>query len=233
MELSLQSIFSPGAMVGHASYGLLILSMLMTRIVWLRVFAIGSGLVGLTYNVFWIFDPVGMFWESTFVLTNVGQILLIAYRNKITRFTAEERAFYETAVPDLDPSQVRQLLRLGRWIDGTPGAELTREGVVVPDLVFLVSGHVDIEVGGHVVGRCGPGNFIGEISVSSGGPASATAVVREPVRYLAFDAVTLRQLLDKGSDIGRAVESAFRHGLREKLIRTNAAMAAMHGATVS
>ena len=229
----MESILSPGAMVGHLSYGLLIVSMLMTRIVWLRVFAIASGLFGLTYDVFWLFDPVGVFWEGTFVLTNVGQIVLIAYRNRVARFTAEERAFYEMAVPELEPTQARRLIGLGRWRDGVPGAVLTRSGEPVPELVFLIAGQVDIEVDGHVVGECTAGAFLGEISVSTGGPASATAIAREPARYLAFDSAVVRRELDHGTDIGRALEGAFRHGLREKLVRTNETMAALQRTAVS
>ena len=184
---------SPGAMVGHVSYGLLILSMLMTRIVWLRLLAVASGLVGLSYDIFWLFDPVGVFWESCFVLTNICQIAVIAYRNRMERFTQDERAFYEIAVPDLEPSEVRRLLRLGRWVDAVPEAVVTRQGEPVPDLIFVTSGLVDIAVDGHRVGSCGPGTFIGEISVSTGGPATATSTISVPTRYLAFDAVTLRR----------------------------------------
>ncbi len=233
MSLTIESILSPGAMVGHLSYGLLILSMLMTRMVWLRAFAIASGVVGLTYDVFWLFDPVGVFWESMFVLTNIGQIVILAYRNRVARFTAEERAFCEMAVPELEPVQARRLIRLGRWLDGGPGTVLARSGEAVRDLVFLVSGAVDIEVDGHVVAECTAGAFIGEISVSTGGPASATAMVREPARYLAFDSAVVRHEFDRGTDIGRALEAAFRHGLREKLVRTNETMAALQRAAVS
>jgi CRP-like cAMP-binding protein len=233
VSLTFESILSPGAMVGHLSYGLLIVSMLMTRIVWLRVFAIGSGVVGLTYDVFWLFDPVGVFWESAFVLTNLAQIALLAYRNRLARFTAEERAFYEIAVPELEPTQARRLIGLGRWRDCEPGGVLTRSGEAVADLVFLTEGAVDIEVDGHVVAECSAGSFVGEISVSTGGPASATATVREKVRCLAFDGAVVRREFDRGTDVGRALEAAFRQGLREKLVRTNETMAALQRAAVS
>lgn len=227
MELTLDSALSPGAMVGHVSYGLLILSMLMTRMAWLRLFAIASGLVGLTYDAFWLLDPVGLFWESAFVLTNVGQLAILTYRNRTATFTADERAFFELAVPELEPSEVRRLLAHGRWVDAAPGTIVTRENEPVDDLVFLVAGRVEVKVGDHVVGGCEPGHFIGEISVSTGGPASATAIVAEPSRYLAFESGPMRALLDKGGADGRAMEAAFRHGLREKLIRTNEAMVAL------
>jgi hypothetical protein len=56
-------------------------------------------------------------------------------------------------------------------------------------------------------------------------PASATATVRTPARYLGFDRTFVVQTLDKHGEIGTALELAFRHGLRDKLLRTNTAMA--------
>ena len=42
MELSFESAFSTGGLVGHLAYLLLILSIIMRNIVWLRVFMIVS-----------------------------------------------------------------------------------------------------------------------------------------------------------------------------------------------
>jgi hypothetical protein len=226
VHLTLESAFSTGALVGHAGYVLLILSMLMTRMTWLRILAIGAGLLQAAYYILWLHDPVGTFWESLFVLTNAGQLGIAAYRNSMARFSPDERAFYEIAVPTLEPAAARRLLKLGRWVDAPAGTMLATAGEPVPDLAFIVSGDIEIKVGSQVVGHCGPGSFVGEISVSSGGPATASAVAVSPVRYLAFEREFLRRLLDKSDEIGRAVEQAFRAGLREKLVRANETMAA-------
>jgi hypothetical protein len=225
MHLDLDSAFSTGALVGHAGYILLILSMLMTKMLWLRIIAIGAGILQALYYGIWLSDPVGTFWETMFTLTNVGQLAFIAYRNRMANFTADERAFYEIAVPTLEPADAHRLIRAGQWLTAEPGTILTREDEIAPTLAFIVSGDVDIEVAGRRVGHCGPGSFVGEISVSTGSPASATAVVRVPTRYLAFDRAYVATAIDKRGEIGQALELAFRHGLRDKLLRTNTAMA--------
>jgi CRP-like cAMP-binding protein len=148
------------------------------------------------------------------------------YANSMARFTPDERAFYDMAVPGLDPADARRLIKSGRWATAEPGMALAKEGEVVPDLAFIASGEVAITVSGQTVGECGPGSFVGEISFTTGGPATATAVARSPVRYLAFRRDLLTKLVHGNSEIGRAMELAFRHGLREKLVRTNQAMAA-------
>ncbi len=224
MNIDLGSTLSNGALVGHAGYVFLILSMLMTRMLWLRALAIASGILQALYYGIWLHDPVGTFWETIFVLTNAGQIAYIAYRNRMARFSPEERAFYEIAVPTLEPAEAHSLIRAGHWRNVEPGTVLTREGEPAPELAFVVSGEVDVTVAGTKVGECGPGSFVGEISVSTDSAASATAAARTAVHCLAFDRSFVMATLEKRGEIGRALELAFRHGLRDKLLRTNAAM---------
>jgi len=73
MELTLESAFSTGGMVGNASYILLIASMLMRDMFWLRLLAIFSGIVGVCHDAIWLTDPVSTFWESLFTLINLVQ----------------------------------------------------------------------------------------------------------------------------------------------------------------
>src|SRR5258708_6886642 len=226
MHFSLAEALAPQGLLLHAGYLLLITSMLMTRLAWLRALAIGSGVLEGTYY-FAIDDVNSLFWEVMFVLTNVGQLAILAYNNRMARFTPDELAFYEIVVPTLEPSQARRLIKAGRWVDAPAGTVLSREGEVVPDLVFLVAGEVNIKVGEQTVGHCGAGSFVGEISASTGGPATATSMAKTAIRYLAFERVSLMKMLRTSAEIGQAVELAFRHGLRDKLIRTNQAMAAI------
>src|SRR6266704_2844784 len=85
---------------------------------------------GAAYSFFWLSDPVGTFWEVTFTLVNIGQITLMTFRNRSTRFNVDEQAFYTQIVPSLEPYQVRRLLRIGLWLDAEPGTQLTYQGEV-------------------------------------------------------------------------------------------------------
>lgn len=72
MELTLESALSLGGLLGNLSYILLIASMSMRNMLWLRGLVILSGLTGVSYDFFWLHDPVGTFWESGFTLINFG-----------------------------------------------------------------------------------------------------------------------------------------------------------------
>jgi hypothetical protein len=221
--MSIDPEFAIRLLVGNLSYLLLIISMTMTRIVPLRMVAIGSGVSGASYDFFWLADPVGSVWEIIFTFVNIIQVTLIAYRSAVTRFTNDELAFNRAIVPDLSPVQARHLLRTGSWFDADPGRELIRQGSAASHLIFLRFGQADIYVDGKLVGICQPGSLIGEISISTAGLASATVMATTPVHYLALERTALHRAMKADSAIARAIERGIRQSLQEKLVRMNEA----------
>src|SRR3977135_190167 len=173
--MNVESLFLSQLLVGNLTYVLLIVSMLMTRMIWLRIFAIGAGIVGATYTWFWLHDPISTAWEVMFTLVNIVQIALACYRNATTIFTSEEQAFYDFVVPALEPYQVRRLLRVGEWHDAAPGTQLIEQGSVVSHLIFISSGKVDILYHGTALSSCGAGQLVGEISAVGTEMVPATA----------------------------------------------------------
>jgi CRP-like cAMP-binding protein len=133
--------------------------------------------------------------------------------------------FRDRVVPTLSPGQVRRLLDAGRWREVMAGATLTRAGERVTELGFIARGQVDIIVDGRKVAECGAGTLVGEIGMSTGKPATATAVCATPVRYLSFEAPRLYRLLDAHVDLQDAVELAIERSLSDKLHRSNVAAA--------
>jgi hypothetical protein len=207
--------------VGDLEYVLLIISMLMTRMLMLRIIAVSSGVAGATYSFVWLSDPIGTFWEVLFTLVNLGQITLITYRNASARFNDDEQAFYAQVVPTLEPFQVHRLLRIGIWLDAEAGTELTQQGELVPHLIFVKSGQASIFVDRKLVGCCAQGSLIGEISIRTGEPATATAVVKEAMRYLALERKALNKLMKADSEIAHAIDVGNRKNLESKLLRMN------------
>lgn len=217
MELTLDSAFSTGGLVGHLSYILLIISMLMRRLGPLRVFVILSALVAILYDSVWLKDPIGLFWESLLVLVNIAQLSLAWRANRRARFSAEERPFVEARFPDLTNGEARRLLDRGLWVSGEAGAVLTVEGEPVSHLIYLASGEAEISYRGKVFTRCGSGNFIGEMSVREKGPASADATLTQPSRYWMISGRAVRRLWRDEPAIARGLEKGFSLDWRDKL----------------
>lgn len=207
--------------VGNVSYLLLTVSMLMTRMLMLRIVAIGSGISGGIYDYFWLNDPVGTFWEAAFTSVNLAQIMRIVYENVSVRLNHEERDFHTQFLSSLAPYQVRRVLRTGLWLNAEAGVPITRQGEIISHLIFLKSGKCDVLVDDISVGQCNAGSMIGEISFRSGEGATATVLAAEPVRYLALERNGLQKLVKADPEISHAIEDVSTHSLEYKLARMN------------
>jgi CRP-like cAMP-binding protein len=210
-------------LVGNLGYVLLVVSMMMTRMLLLRVFAIASGIVGGAYMWLWLSDPVGTVWECTFAMAAAFQIALASYRNRAAVLSADEQALQAELMLDFEPRHVRAIRSVGSWQEGQHGSELIRQGEPAKSLIVLRSGSVSVLVNGQHVGSCGPGSLIGEIGFARATLAIATVVADGPVRYLALDCDGLRRLMKSDSEISDGVNSLCRSALEKRLILMNQA----------
>ena len=225
MQFSLPDVFGFEGVVRSISYFLLVIAMGMPNLFLLRIVAIASGVVALGLALFVTHDWVVSFWQGFFILMNAGQLFVTRSRKFGRALNEEEQLFRAKAVPQLSPGQTRKLLTAGRWHDAEVGAALTRQNVSVTNLFFIARGEVDILVDGVSIATCGPGNLIGEIGISTGELATATAVCATPVRYLEFTPERLSRVLEGHTDLLAAVELAIQRSIREKLQTANAVVA--------
>jgi hypothetical protein len=221
LELTFESAFSVGGLVGHLAYILLVASMLMRTLIALRLLVIASALIAIAYSAIWLNDPVSSFWETLLVIVNTAQIAREWLRNRKALFSEEEQKFVSERLSSLSRGEARHVLNMGVWADGAPGTVLTTQGKPVKHLVYLLAGAVDIEFDAAKVGACLPGNYIGEMSVLEGGDASATATVSTPSRYWLISADQLRLLHKKEPSIAAAFEVGIARDLRSKIINVN------------
>lgn len=222
MELTLQSALSLGGMVGHMSYFLLFVSMVM-RVMWvLRVLVILSALVGITYDIVWTKDPVGVFWETSLVVVNVVQLTIGWLQNRAEKFAPHEAAFVDTAFPGLSNALKRRVLSAGEWGKAVIGTVLTIEGRPVDKLTYLADGKANISVNGAVVGHCTAGDFVGEVTALTKGDATGSASISEEGLMWRIDAEKLRSLVESHEEIAQAVQASFHRHMLAKLVAANA-----------
>ena len=203
----ISSAFTEGAIFGHVSYVLLVLSMMMRTMSLLRIIAIASGLTSLIYGFFWLHDPVTVFWETVFIAVNLVQILIIAYENRRAKFTDEEQIVIRSMVPGSDRRNARRILSLGSWEEAEPGTVLIEEDQMTTHLILLVRGAVQVERNSKIIGVCGEGDFLGEISYLNNVGATATAIVANHVRYYSFERKRLSEFL-KRDLVGKLVKTS-------------------------
>jgi hypothetical protein len=221
MSLWLSDVLSPEAVVRHIALLLVVIALMMPTLALVRWFALASGIVGVILSTVVSYDPVGLFWWTLLIVVAIVRLVMASDWRIGGRLTKEQELFHRRVVPALSPGQVRLLLTVGRWREVVPSTTLTRAGEQIGELCFITRGQVDIVVDGRKVADCGPGTLIGEIGLSTGDPATATAVCATPVRYLGFDAPRLYHLLDAHPELQNAIELAIERSVREKLHRSN------------
>lgn len=221
MQFTLESFFSPGDLIGHLAYIFLVLSMLMRSIVALRIFFVCNVLLNILYVTVWVQDPVQLLWESLLFLINVVQLLLIWWHNRRAQFTEEEQAFAANRLRGLSRGQARQLLDLGHWWDVVPGTVLTVQGERPLHLTYIAAGRVAIYVDQQPVAFCGPGHYIGEMSVLDREAASATVRVEESARLWQLPTDALDRLNERKPAVAAVVEAGIARDMRSKLMDLN------------
>lgn len=202
---------------GHLSYLLLVLSMLMRHMLWLRLFVITSAMAGIAFDHFWLQNPVGVFWQSLLVVVNVAELALLWRNDRRARFTAEEDRFRESLLSGLSPGRTRRLLDMGRWETLPSETVLTREGQRPEFLTYLASGAVRIERQGRLLRLVGEGHFIGEMSMMGDGLAVATAVMQDSGRVWRIERPKLDRLRESNPAAMAAVEAGVARDMRAKL----------------
>jgi len=112
--------------------------------------------------------------------------------------------------PALAASQLATLARVGEERSAGIGDVLFRLGDATYPFIAIEEGEVQVLDGvGNEIIRCGPGNFLGELNLLSGQTVFLTAVVTQPLRYIAVEREALRDLLFEDGALSDLVLTTF------------------------
>ncbi|HWD65893.1 MAG TPA: FAD-dependent oxidoreductase [Solirubrobacteraceae bacterium] len=114
------------------------------------------------------------------------------------------------AKPLLSPGQLASLAALGEERAADVGDVLYQVGDRRYPFIAILEGEAAVlDADGQEITRHGASGFLGEISLLSGQTMYLTAVVTEPMRYIAIERERLRELLDDDGPLSEIVLSAF------------------------
>ncbi len=91
--------------------------------------------------------------------------------------------------------ELGEIAMLADELDRPDARNLTREGASGWEFIILVEGAADVVRKGKTVNELGPGDFVGEISLITGAPRTATVKTRGPSRILVLTASGFRTLM--------------------------------------
>ena len=113
-------------------------------------------------------------------------------------------------IPSLSASQLARLGALGEERTAAVDDVLYRVGDTVYPFIAILEGEVAIvDADGNEIVRHGASSFLGELNLLSGQTVFVTAVVKEPLRYIAVDRDALRALLFDDGPLSDLVLSTF------------------------
>lgn len=115
-----------------------------------------------------------------------------------------------TLSPTLSASQLATLAEVGGERTANVGDVLYRVGDRRYPFIAIREGEVVIhDAAGNEIARHGASGFLGELNLLSGQTVFVTAVVTEPLRYIAVERETLRSLLFEDAALSDLVLAAF------------------------
>lgn len=110
----------------------------------------------------------------------------------------------------LSPSQLERLGALGEERSAEVGDVLYRVGDRTYPFIAIIEGEVSIiDAAGSEIVRHGPSGFLGEMNLLTGQTVFVTAVVTQPLRYVAVERDALRGLLFEDGPLSELVLATF------------------------
>ena len=167
------------------------------------------------------FNAASVVIQVSWILISIFGISRMYLLYRRIRFTDEDMEFVNEQLSDLPLHLARKVLDIGFWIDGDQGAELTRQGEKNTNLIYLKQGRAEVLLNNSQIAVCGPGSFIGEMTVLSDGTATATVRLISKARLLCIDANALRTLSHNEAAIASVIQNSFSRDMRLKLEATS------------
>lgn len=165
--------------------------------------------------------PMAMLLPVLVLIVAAVQSLGGVLADRRTTLNDDEEAMRAGPLAGLGRGDVRRFLDQGLWMHGHAGDTLTREGDKVTHLYWLAEGEAEVVANGATVGRCGRGQLIGEATILSPEPATATVRLTQNARFWCAPAKDLSAFLAAHPHTRHALEHGFTLSLKDKLDAMN------------
>jgi CRP/FNR family cyclic AMP-dependent transcriptional regulator len=104
--------------------------------------------------------------------------------------------------------------RLADTVDLPAGHVLMRQGQTGNEMFVFASGSASVDRNGKEIGRLGPGDVAGEMSLLSEGPRFATVTIVEPATVFVLGHREFHTLLDDSGELRRCILDAVAKRIR-------------------
>ena len=188
---------------GHLAFGLIAFSFLVKDILYLRLLSILASLFSVLYNFYIPIEPMWLpiGWNIVFVVVNLYHISVIIYEKRPVHMDDKNSELYETLFKDLTPVEYLKISKAAIWKKFKPEEFLTRQTHLVPDLVLIYNGTVDVLVDGKKVAQLKDGQFVGEMSFLTEKSATADCIVKHDTECILWKQPEFKELLKRNPSL--------------------------------
>jgi hypothetical protein len=181
---------------GHLAFGLIAFSFLVKDILWLRVVSILASLFSVFYNYI---IPVEPMWLA--INWN------IVYEKRPIKMAPKDKELYETLFKELSPVEYLKISKVAEWKKYKSGEMIIRQEHLVPDLILIYNGTVDVAVDGEKVAELKDGQFVGEMSFLTEKSATADCIVKHNSECLVWKQKEFKELLKRNPSLYYSIQS--------------------------
>ena len=209
--------------VGHLAFGLIAFSYLVKDIMYLRILSIVASLFGMFFNYtvpaepMWL--PIG--WNGLFVLVNIYHISVLLYEKRPVQMDDKNTELYNTLFKELTPVEYLKISKAACWKNYEPNDVLIRQQHLVPDLILIYNGTIDVKVDGNKVAELRDGQFVGEMSFLTEKSATATCVVKHPTKCLVWKQQEFKDLLKRNPSLYFTIQSLLSAQVSSNLVSSS------------
>ena len=188
---------------GHLAFGLIAFSFLVKDILWLRLVSILASSFSVFYNWVIPIQPmwIAIHWNFVFIALNLYHIAVIIYEKRPIKMAPKDKELYETLFKELSPVEYLKISKVAQWKTYKSGETIIRQEHMVPDLILIYNGTVDVAVDGKSVARLKDGQFVGEMSFLTEKSATATCIVKHDTECLVWKQPEFKDLLKRNPSL--------------------------------
>ena len=205
--------------VGHLSFLIVALSLLMRDIILLRLLGILSGVVGIGYNYFVTMEPlwVPIIWLSVFMAINIYMIATFFLANRKANLSEEDLTLWQNNFLGLAIDEYRRLKKIFDHRTFDDGEVLIQLGQDNRFLFFVTAGQLVVHRNGQDIGVLEQGGVAGEMSFLTEALPNADVVASGGASCILIDKAKLRALMMKHPTFHLSMTNVFNLNLMKKL----------------
>ena len=211
------------SLAGHLAFGLIAFSFLVKDIFWLRIVSILASLFSVFYNFYIPANPMWLAinWNFIFIAVNVYHIAVILYEKREIKMDDKNEELYQTLFKEMTPVEYLKISRAAQWRKYKSGEILTRQQHLVPDLILIYNGTVDVAVDGKKVAELKDGQFVGEMSFLTEKSATADCIVKHDSECLVWKQREFKELLKRNPSLYFTIQSVLSAQVSDKLVKSH------------